>query len=416
MCSSAVPHRNRVVRVITRLGVGGAERYVCSLGANVNPEKFAGTLICGRPGSNERHWSELAAAARIELIYLKEMRRGLGMHDALAALKLVRLLRDLQPAIVETHTHKAGALGRIATVLAFGMGPQRPALIHTFHGHVFKGHFTGPAVHGFVAIERTLARLNDVIITVSSKIRQELVEEYRIAPAEKVRVVPPGLDFAWVEELERRRGWLRARIGVNDSTFIIGMVGRLTKIKNIGLVLRAFARLLETKPVDARLVLIGDGEMRPELQSLVRNLDIEHQVTFCGWVLEHANIFSDLDVTCLSSFNEGLPVCLVESLAAGIPVVATDVGGVRDVVEPAPDGELVKSGDIDAFAEALARVANQRRRLTPERSAAVRAKYATRHMVASVEAIYQELLERRGFRPNDRTISLAMPDTPDVVR
>jgi glycosyltransferase involved in cell wall biosynthesis len=333
------------------------------------------------------------------------MRRELGIQDVVAVLKLARLLQKLQPAIVETHTHKAGTLGRLATVLAFGLGPRRPSLIHTFHGHVFKGHFAGPAIHTFVAIERALARLNNVVISVSSKIREELVEEYRIAPAEKIRVVPPGLDFSWIAELERRRGWLRARLGVNDSTLIFGVVGRLAKIKNIVLILHAFARMIRANPIDARLVLIGDGETRPELELLIRRLGLEQKVAFCGWVLEHADIFSDLDVTCLSSFNEGLPVSLVESLAAGVPVIATDVGGVSDVVEAATDGELVKSGDIEGFAEALARLASQRRRLAPERSTAIQEKYSTRRMATSMEAIYEELLQQRGFtlRPASAT-------------
>jgi glycosyltransferase involved in cell wall biosynthesis len=158
--------------------------------------------------------------------------------------------------------------------------------------------------------------------------------------------------------------------------------------------------------------------MRAELESLACGLGIEGRVTFCGWLLEHADIFSDLDVTCLSSFNEGLPVCLVESLAAGVPVVATDVGGVRDIVEPATDGELVKSGEVEAFAEALGRAARERRRLVSARSAAVRAKYSTARMVASIEAIYEELLERRTFtpsataalQPSARSISLAVPE------
>ncbi len=391
--------RYRIVRIITRLGVGGAERYVCSLNAHVNRKKFAGTLICGRAGTNERQWSELAAEAQVQPIYLNEMQRGVGLRDALAAFKLARLLRELRPAIVETHTAKAGALGRIGTLLAFGRSPQRPRLIHTFHGHVFRGHFSWPANRGFLAIERMLARLNDVIVTVSPRIRQELVEYYRIAPSEKVRVVSPGLDFAWVAELERRHGWLRARLGVSDSTLIFGMVGRLAKIKNISLVLHAFARLLRTELIDARLVLIGDGEMRLELESVARRFGIEQRVTFCGWVLERAAIFSDLDVTCLSSFNEGLPVCLIESLAAGVPVVATSVGGVADVVEPGADGELVKSGEDEAFAQALAKVGHKRKRIAPERSAVVREHYSTARMVASIERIYEELLERGSFMP-----------------
>ena len=386
-----------IVRIITRLGVGGAERYVCSLSAHVNKEKFAGTLICGRPGSNEREWSELAQTSGVLPVYLEQMRRGLGVHDANATFKLARLLRELRPAIIETHTAKAGTLGRVAALLAFGRGPGRPRLIHTFHGHVFKGHFAQPAIRAFVVIERSLARLSDIIVAVSSKIRQELVEDYRIAPSGKIRVVPPGLDFAWVEDLPRRRGWLRARLAVEDSTVVFGMIGRLAKIKNISLLLRAFARSLQMNPTEARLVLIGDGEMRVELESLASSLGIAKQVMFCGWVLEHADIFSDLDVTCLSSLNEGLPVSLVESLAAGIPVVATNVGGVADVVQSG-DGELVESGQIDALAEALAKLASRRIRLPAERAATVRAKYSIGHMVQSLEAIYEELLNRQGFK------------------
>jgi glycosyltransferase involved in cell wall biosynthesis len=201
------------------------------------------------------------------------------------------------------------------------------------------------------------------------------------------------LDFAWVEELEQPRGWLRARLGVSDSTIIFGMVGRLTKVKNIPLTLRAFASLLQSRKIDARLVIIGDGEMRQGLESLASSLGIKRQVEFCGWVLGRADIFSDLDVTCLSSFNEGLPVCLVESLAAGVPVVATDVGGVRDVVQPGEDGELVESNQVDAFVEALGRLAQRRARLPSQRSAAVREKFSTARMVETLERTYEELIE-----------------------
>ncbi len=401
-----------IVRVITRLGVGGAERYVCSSSAHVNRAKYPGILICGSPGREERQWSELCAEARIEPVYIGQMRRGLGLHDAAALGKLARVFRELRPAIIETHTAKAGALGRLAAVAAFGRGAHRPALIHVFHGHVFKGHFAGPAALAFLAIERALARLSDVIIAVSSKVRQELVEQYRIAPAHKLRVVPPGLDFAWVQHLSRRRGWLRVRLGVDDSTIIFGMVGRLAKIKNIPLTLRAFARFVQTG-ADAWLVLIGDGEMRAELQSLSRSLGIAQRVEFCGWVLQHADIFSDLDVTCLSSFNEGLPVALVESLAAGVPVVATDVGGVRDVVQPGEDGELVASGEVQAFANALSRLARQRARLSEQRSAAVRHRYSTTRMARTLEGIYDELIERKiRARVHDSRLLQAAQPTP----
>jgi glycosyltransferase involved in cell wall biosynthesis len=267
-------------------------------------------------------------------------------------------------------------------------------LVHTFHGHQFQGHFKSPAVRAFLAIERYLARWTDLIITVTPTIRRQLVEDYRIAAAGKVRVVPLGFDFAWLRDLARHRGWLRARLQVPDSTIIFGTIGRLAKIKNMELQLRAFARMSRQPAIDARLVVFGDGELRAALQSLALELEISDQVQFCGSILDRAKIFSDLDVTCLSSFNEGSPVCLIESLAAGVPVVATEVGGVPDVVSSGLDGELVPSCDEEAFAAALTRAAKSRhRRISPERSAAIRGQYSIARLIRDIEDLYAELLQ-----------------------
>ncbi len=308
----------RVARVITRLGVGGSERYVCSLTAHMDRREFRSWLVCGQVSANERQWSELANEAGIQPIRINQLRRGFGPWDAAAALRMIRLFRSLRPAIVETHTAKAGALGRIAALLAFGRTRERPRLIHTFHGHVFKGHFSGAASKGFIAIERWLAHFTDMIIAVSTRIRDELVKEYRIASPEKIRVVPLGFDFDWVGEIADRQGWLRRRLGVADSTVLFGSVGRLAKIKNTALLLRAFARVLREDPrLDARLVLIGDGELRGALELLASELGIRDRMLFCGWVLNRAEIFSDLDVTCLCSLSEGLPVCLIDREPCG---------------------------------------------------------------------------------------------------
>jgi glycosyltransferase involved in cell wall biosynthesis len=161
-------------------------------------------------------------------------------------------------------------------------------------------------------------------------------------------------------------------------------------------------------------VLIGDGEMRAELKSLARNLGIEQRVMFCGWILDRAVVFSDLDVTCLSSFNEGLPVCLIESLAAGVPVVATDVGGVADLVASETDGVLVRSNDQDAFAKAMMRLARERRRVGPERSASIRECHSTARMVTSLESIYEGLLGR-GYTAHEPAIENSHVDSPPVL-
>jgi len=243
-----------------------------------------------------------------------------------------------------------------------------------------------------------LARLTDLIITVTPTIRRQLIEQYRIASADKVRVVPLGFDFAWLNDIPRHRGWLRARLGARDSTVIFGTVGRLTRIKNTELLMRAFARLLRETRMDARLVVIGDGELLGALRSLADGLALGERAIFVSWVLDRAKIFCDLDVTCLSSYNEGSPACLIESLAAGVPVVATRVGGVADVVSSALDGELVESGNECAYTAALARVANRRSRISRERSVAVCENYSTSRLVRDIENIYSEILENDRLR------------------
>jgi len=145
--------------------------------------------------------------------------------------------------------------------------------------------------------------------------------------------------------------------------------------------------------VDARLILVGDGEMRDPLESLARELSISDQVLFAGWVLDRARIFCDLDVTCLSSHNEGSPLCLIESIAAGVPVVATNVGGVADVTSSELDGELIEPGNEEAYAAALARAAERRRRVPHQRSAALRDFYSIRRLIGDMESIYSELLD-----------------------
>src|SRR5260370_38151247 len=172
-----------------------------------------------------------------------------------------------------------------------------------------------------------------------------------------MRVGALGFAFHWLNGLCRGRGWLGAQLGVNGSTVLFGAGGRFAPIKNTELLLRSFARMLREHRVDARLVLVGDGEMRNQLESLARDLSISDQVLFAGWVLDRAKIFCDLDVTCLSSHNEGSPLCLIESIAAGVPVIATNVGGVADVASSELDGELIEPANEQAYAAALARAA-----------------------------------------------------------
>jgi len=392
----------RIARIVSRLAVGGPARHVCSLTAQLNSQRFQTWLICGPPDKGEHGGAEIAKEAGVEPIYVEQLRRRLGFWDLNASLKISRLLAQIRPQIVATHTAKAGALGRSVALLRRLATHEKVRLIHTFHGHVFNNYFNAPITRAFISVERYLASLTDLIVTVSPSIRRQLIDEYQIVSADKVRVVPLGFDFGWLQDLPRHRGWLRARLHADDSTFIFGIVGRLANIKNPGMVLRAFARMLRQEPMDARLVVVGDGELQQPLRVLARELAIEDRVLFCGWILDRARIFSDLDATCLSSNNEGTPVCLIESLAARVPVIATRVGGVEDVVTDKRDGELVGAGDEEAFAAAMIRAARGRAAIHRDRSAVVCNNYSTSRLVKDIENLYEEVLH--DDRPRGATL------------
>ncbi len=390
MCSRSRPAR--VLRLASRLVVSGSAHNVCLLSANLDSHRFKTWLACGRPGEGERSYVELARSMGVEPIYLETMQRKIGFSDFGALLAVRKLLREVRPQLVHTHTAKAGAIGRAAVRLTQLPDGIRPLVVHTFHGHVFHGHFGAGASRVVAAMERNLARITDVIIAVSDGIKRELTETYRIAPPEKVRVIRLGFDFDWTSRLDPNRGWLRARFGIPEDSVIVGIVGRMAPIKNYALALHAFHRFVCLGNTGARLVLFGDGALRPALEAQARDLGIVNQVHFAGWELDRAKIYSDLNLTALTSLNEGTPVALIESLAAGIPVVATRVGGVPDVVVHGPDGELTESGDVTAFAQALARV-SRHGRVTDRRRDQVRCAFSVERLVRDTESLYEEVLE-----------------------
>lgn len=382
----------RVVRMISRLVIGGPALNVCLLNANLDPLRFRSWLLCGEPENGERSYFELASQLGVEPLKVKGFRRGVGLWDASCSVRLERILAGIKPHIIHTHTAKAGALGRSVALLRALATRDRPRLIHTFHGHVFHGYFSPAMTRALIAIERSLARFSDVIVTVSPELRKELTEVYRIAPAEKVRVVPLGFDFDWVGAMPRYRGWLRKRLGIDSSVPLVGVIGRLTPIKNHALALRAFRRFLDESGQDARMVVFGNGELQDGLVGLARTLGIADRVLFHGWELDRARLFCDLDVTCLSSRNEGTPVALIESIAAGVPVVATRVGGVPDVVIDGHDGRLVAPNDEEALALALSQVSEQPAPVPEFRRRAITALYSVRRLVRDMEELYDYVL------------------------
>jgi glycosyltransferase involved in cell wall biosynthesis len=368
------------------MNIGGPARQVILLAKSLGQE-LPMVLATGTPGPDEGELTDPSVPVRrVPLV------RPISPGTDLRALLAVRaLLRETGTGLLHTHMAKAGSVGRMAALSSLERH-ARPRLVHTFHGHVLEGYFGPAQQRAFLEMERFLARRTDLLIAVSPEVRDELVDLGVGKPAQ-YRVVPLGLELGQLLEVgapDGPAGKLRSAIGLPPEVPLIGVLGRLVPIKDHSTLFRA---MLEVP--GAHLAVLGDGELRSSLETLARALHIADRVHFMGWWLDVAAALADLDVVALSSRNEGTPVALIEALAAGRPVVATDVGGVRHVVQDGETGWLCPVGDAVALGHLLARALNDpatAERLAHEGRRRVAERFGADRMVADHLALYRELL------------------------
>ena len=392
----------KILRIITRMNIGGPSRHAAILSTRCDPSRVETCLVTGRPAPEEGDMSDLAlssGAARV--IRVPSLQRELNpWRDLLALAALLRLVWRERPRIIHTHMAKAGTLGRLAGILynAWGPGRRRRAwLVHTFHGHVLDGYFSPRKARLFLGIERWLARRTDCLVAVSDAVRRELLEK-GIGRPEHWRVIPLGLELATLDELP---------LPEPGPQFRVGLVGRLVPIKRPDVFLRGIAGAAHgSQPAPAMAAVVGDGELRATMEREVSRLGLESFVRFTGWQRDLAAVYGSLDAVCLTSDNEGTPVALIEAMAAGRAVIATDVGGVRDVVgapadaiapggfSEAPRGLLIRAGDADGLTAALRALAERpelRRRLGEAARRNVMTTYSAQRLVRDVTNLYETL-------------------------
>jgi glycosyltransferase involved in cell wall biosynthesis len=390
----------RILRVITRLNIGGPSIQAISLTTRLAERGHATTLIHGRLDRGEGDMTYLAPPGA-SLTYVAALCRPIALANDLHALfALKRLIKEFKPDIVHTHMAKAGMLGRLAA-LAFNVGrPEgsRARVVHTYHGHVLEGYFGAAKTATFIMLERMLARCSDAIIAISPAIRQELLDHHRIGHADQYRIVPLGFDlsaFAAIDD--QARALARQSLGIDPHAHVITTVGRLTAIKQHGLFLDTFARVASQDPAAIALV-VGDGELRSEVDARAAALGITDRVRMLGWRKDLATINAATDVFLLTSRNEGTPVALIEAMASAVPGVSTDVGGVKDVIPNRQVGRLAPFGDAGALAAAVLELLSDdrlRRELGTAARAHVLERYSVDRLVDDIDLLYQQLTQRR---------------------
>jgi glycosyltransferase involved in cell wall biosynthesis len=373
-------------------------------GRRLDPERFETLLVHGLVAAGEESMADVAAregARTIELSSLVQPVRP--SSDARALASLVRITRQFEPDIVHTHTAKAGFVGRQAALLAStGRGRRRPVIVHTFHGHVLEGYFGPLRTAVYRGLERSLGRRSDRLIGVSQATVNDLVR-LGVADRDRFMVVPLGLDLeGFVDPQEGAREQVRAQLGVGDQDVLVFYVGRVVPIKRLDVLLRAVAVARSAgsdRGVPVHLALAGDGEIRGELEELARSLGIGGAVSFLGYRRDLPELAAAADIAAISSDNEGTPVSLIEAGAASLPAVATDVGGVSEVVLEGETGLLSPAGDHDALGASVVRLAADaelRGRMGTRAREHVLQRYSIDRLLADIDALYEELLTRRG--------------------
>lgn len=442
----------KVVRIIARLNVGGPARHVAWLTAATARAGIDSVLVAGTVPPGEDDMTHFALAQGVEPVIIPEMSREVSPKDAVTAWKLYRLFARERPDIVHTHTAKAGTVGRAAGLLyrwltpsALMLRPRRCRFVHTYHGHIFHSYYGPLKTRLFLLVEKLLARLaTDRIVVISPRQLREIHGEFKVGRSEQFAVVPLGLDLKVFDDWAERRHVVRSELGAHDTDVLVGIVGRLTEVKNHELFLAAAARYGEMRrageaPPDRRVrfLVIGDGHLRGELEATVRRLGLAKDVTFLGLREDPESFYPALDVVALTSLNEGTPLTLIEAMANERAVVATDVGGVGDLVGAIDGAELrrgpgawhvyergvlVRPRDAEAFAEGLAHLVGRdelRAQMGARGREFVEQRHSKERLASDVIALYEEMMGGAPARDaigNARAADTRPPDARNALR
>jgi glycosyltransferase involved in cell wall biosynthesis len=386
----------KVLRIINRFNIGGPTYNATFLTAFLGPE-YETLLVGGLPDEGESDSLFILENYGVKPLIIDEMVRNPSLSSDLKAYKkLKQIIKDFQPDIVHTHAAKAGALGRRAAISC-----KVPVVIHTFHGHVFHSYFGKIKTNIFKTIERRLAKKSDAIIAISEIQKYELSKVHRIVEEEKITVVPLGFDLVpFRDKRMSERENVRTAYNIESDTVAIAIVGRLAPIKNHSYFLDVMEAVLKLTTKKIKVFIVGDGTEKEIIETRVKEINAIHSnvVQMTSWIEDIGTFNAGMDIICLTSKNEGTPVSLIEAQAAGIPVVTTDVGGVRDIIIESETGYVVPGHQQKLFIEKvldLVENENKREKMSQNGWLHVEQKFHYLTLVRNMEKLYSRLLTEK---------------------
>jgi glycosyltransferase involved in cell wall biosynthesis len=378
---------NLICHVITKLELGGAQEVALQVVSGLDRSLFRAVLMAGPDGLL---LDEAKMLPGVEVRIVPSLVREIHpLRDVQALVQLIRAFRQLRPAIVHTHSSKAGIIGRLAAWMA-GV----PSIVHTIHGYGITPEQAPWTRSILIAVERLVGRITTFWIAVSqADLNQGL--QWRLFTKETVLLTRPGIDptpFATTTN-GAVRDRLRRELGAGPSRLLIGTVSCLKPQKAPEDFVKVAALIAQEFP-EARFALAGDGELRDRVEHLVREKGLCGRFRLLGWRRDIPLVMSALDVFVLTSRWEGLPCVLLEARAAAIPVVATNVGGAREAIEEGVHGWLCPAGDVEGMARQVCRVLRETKRQPGPavRPAAFPEEFTIGETVRRYQELYKKLL------------------------
>jgi sugar transferase (PEP-CTERM/EpsH1 system associated) len=373
--------RLRVLHVVNRLELGGTESGILRVAAGLGGEEFLHAVCTARGHSAE-------FAARHSFSGQIFDATGPESRFQILVYRFAQIIRDFRPHVV--HSRNWGAIEAVFAARLAGV----PAIIHSEHGYELE------ILEGLPLRQRLFRRAAyaaaDAVFTVSSDLRDFHARQAGVSTS-SIDVIPNGVDSDRFAPRPQKQSACRAALGLPDTSFLVGTVGRLVPIKDQALLLRA-ARVLDDRGVNVSVALAGEGPELEQLRTLAGALSLSSRVHFLGASRSIPDFLNALDVFVLPSVSEGMSNTVLEAMSSGLPVIATSVGGNPELIEDQVSGRLFQSGDLIKLAEYLLNLAKDqqiRRALGAMARARILGSYRLDSMLDRYRNLYQRLASRR---------------------
>ncbi|MBC8278320.1 MAG: glycosyltransferase family 4 protein [FCB group bacterium] len=377
----------KVLYIITRLDQGGSAEAVMQWAAGMLEAGYETKLVTGRSEHPQEDFGVYSRRTGVPIIAVESLHRELELgNDWRAYRELKRIIRAEKPDIVHTNSSKAGILGRLSAKSC-----RVRVIVHSPHGHIFYGYYGRLKTAVFIAVEKWAAKFTGRITNLTQLGLEDHLK-FKIGPRKKFTVIYAGIDTELYAEPSKSREEVLKELGIPEGKFVVGWVARFADIKNPLMMVKA-GEILSGNP-DYHFLMAGDGELYGEAVRYVKDKGLEQRFTFTGYRTDIPDLLSVMDVYCLTSKNEGLGRSILEAQAAGVPVIATEVGGVPEIVEHEFSGILIPSRDVTALCGSLVRInAESALRKKLVKGASLRLnRFSLKKTLVDIDKLYQELL------------------------